>query len=256
MVSVILASYNHRDFIEKAISSALCQSSPSIELIVVDDGSTDGSQEFLSDLATKSNFLFFSQDNLGISKTLNKAIRQYSKGKYIALLASDDHYHPRKIEEQVAALEANPNAELCYTQAVEFDSLTGAELRTFPKIIRMGNMLNTVFMHKSYAAGSIIFTRDLFDKLGGFDESLKFEDWDFSIRAAAATQFVAVKKPLYFYRSHQNNTLKKWSRRDIFAEKVKTLAKNYPLIHPLRWLLIVMVHFVYDHILWLKERFR
>lgn len=256
MVSIILASYNHRNFIEKAISSALCQSSPSAELIVVDDGSTDGSQEFLSELAKKSNFLFFLQANLGISKTLNKAIRQYSKGKYIALLASDDYYHPRKIEEQVAMLEANPGAELCYTQAVEFDSLTGAELRTFPKIIRTGNMLNTVFMHKSYAAGSIMFTRDLFDRLDGFDESLKFEDWDFSIRAAAATQFVAVKKPLYFYRSHQSNTLKKWSRRDIFSEKVKTLAKNYLLIHPLRWLFIVMVHFLYDHILWFKERFR
>jgi alpha-1,3-rhamnosyltransferase len=254
--SIIITSYNHSRYLEQCIESAMIQSSSNIEIIAIDDGSTDGSIELLNELSQKNNFLFVAQNNQGISKTLNKAIRQHSRGKYIALLASDDYYHPGKIEEQVAMLEANPRAELCYTQAVEFDSLTGAELRTFPRVIRTGDMLNTVFMHKSYAAGSIMFTRDLFDRLGGFDESLKFEDWDFSIRAAAATQFVAVKKPLYFYRFHQSNTLKKWSRRDVFAEKVKTLAKNYTLIHPLRWIFIVTVHFLYDHILWLKERYR
>jgi alpha-1,3-rhamnosyltransferase len=255
-ISVIISSCNHEGFVGKSIDSVLVQICDNIELIVVDDGSSDGSVALLSNLARENRFSFYNQENKGICKTLNKAIKEYSKGQYIALLASDDYYHPDKIAEQVRMLEANPDAELCYTQALEFDDSTGAEVRVFPARPVTGDVLNTVFLRQPYAAGSIMFTRDLFDRIGGFDENLKFEDWDFSIRAAAATRFVAVKKPLFFYRSHGTNTLKKWTRRQLFAEKIKILAKNYALVSPARWLYVVLVHFVHDHALMLLDRFR
>ena len=255
-ISVIIPSYNHESFVGKSIDSVLVQICDNIELIVIDDGSSDGSVALLSNLAQKNGFSFYSQENKGICKTLNQAIKEYSKGQYIVLLSSDDYYHPEKIAEQVRMLEANPDAELCYTLAVEFDDATGAELRTFPARPVTGDVLKTVFLRQTYAAGSIMFTRDLFDRIGGFDENLKFEDWDFLIRAAAATRFVAVEKPLFFYRSHGTNTLKKWTRRQLFAEKIKILAKNYALVSPARWLYVVLVHFVHDHALMLLDRFR
>jgi alpha-1,3-rhamnosyltransferase len=256
IVSVIVPVYNHEPFLKDSLKSVFHQSYSNIDLVVVDDGSIDNSKAVITLLLQQYNFKFHSQKNAGISRTLNTAIRNHSTGKYIALLASDDYYHPDKIAEQVRMLEANPDAELCYTQAVEFDDATGAELRTFPARPVTGDVLNTVFLHQPYAAGSIMFTRDLFDRIGGFDEDLKIEDWDFSMRAAAATRFVAVKKPLFFYRSHGTNTLKKWTRRQWFAEKIKILAKNYALVSPARWFFVVLVHFVHDHLLMHLDRLR
>lgn len=255
-VLLIILSYNHLAYVKASIDSALAQNHLSLELIVIDDGSTDGSDLFIVQYSKLKKFNFISQPNSGVCKTLNRIISNHSKGKYIAILASDDYYHPDKISEQVQMLEANPDAELCYTQALEFDDATRAELRVFPARPVTGDVLNTVFLRQPYAAGSIMFTRDLFDRIGGFDENLKFEDWDFSIRAAAATRFVAVNKPLFFYRSHGTNTLKKWTRRQLFAEKIKILAKNYALVSPARWLYVVLVHFVHDHALMLLDRFR
>jgi alpha-1,3-rhamnosyltransferase len=255
-VSVVIASYNHFNFVEKSIQSVCDQTFDNVELIIVDDGSTDGSIDLLSSLTNINNFRLITQENKGVCKALNNAIRNYASGHYVAILASDDFYHPDKLKKQVELLEANPDAELCYTQAVEFDNGNGSELRTFPRNPISGHILNAVFMRQPYAAGSIMFTRDLFDRIGGFDENLKFEDWDFSMRAAAATRFVAVKKPLFFYRSHGANTLKKWTRRQLFAEKIKILAKNYALVSPARWFYVVLVHFVHDHALMLWDRLR
>ena len=138
------------------------------------------------------------QENIGIFKNLNNAITGLSGGEYIVFLASDDLYRPSKIEGQVRMLEVSPNADLCYTQGIEFDDASGSELRTFPSRLVTGNVLSSIFLHKSYAAGSVRVARRLFDEIGGFDESLKFEDWDFAIRAAAETHFAAVKKTFIF----------------------------------------------------------
>jgi alpha-1,3-rhamnosyltransferase len=256
LVSVIISSYNHINYVEHSIKSVLRQTYSEIEIILIDDGSSDGSSDFLVNLAIENDFLLITQNNMGISNALNNAIRKHSSGKYIAILASDDYYHPDKIEKQVCMLESNPGAELCYSQALEFDDSTGAILRKFPIKLVTGNALNSVFLRQPYAAGSILFTRNLFDRIGGFDEALKFEDWDFSIRAAAATRFVAVKTPLIYYRFHGGNVLKKWTRRQLFAEKIKILAKNYSLVSPAYWFFVVLVHFVHDHARMVLDRLR
>ena len=227
-VSIIITSFNHVGYIKKSIRSAAAQGYKNKEIIVIDGGFSDGSKAIIDQLIETHKFSFVAHENIGVCKTLNKVISQFSSGKYIALLASDDYYHPDKIAEQVRMLEANPDAELCYMQALEFDDSTGAEIRTFPARPVTGDVLNTVFLLQPYAAGSIMFTRDLFDRFGGFDENLKFEDWDFSMRAAAATRFVAVKKPLFFYRSHGTNTLKKWTRRQLFAFSIIRPKNNKP----------------------------
>ena len=93
----------------------------------------------------------------------------------------------------------------------------------------------------------MLFTRALYDKIEGFDESIAIEDWDFSIRAAAATKFIGIREPLFNYRSHQTNTMKQLDRRRIFSEKAKILSKNYMLVSPVRWLSCLCFHFVHDH---------
>lgn len=253
-VSVIMPCYNHEAYVENAIFSILNQTYKNIELIVIDDGSHDESPKRIETLANQYGFKFVIQENCGVCKTLNRAIREFSSGDYIAVLASDDYWDIHKIEKQVACLTAKDSSEFCFTQAVEFDSDSGRELRVFPKKPLVGNVLNKVFVRQHVPAGSIMFSRKLFDKLNGFDENLKEEDWDFVIRAAAETEFSAINETLFFYRSHALNTMKSRPRRQIFHDKAKILSKNYLLVSPSIWLFSMLLHFFYDHALSVLKR--
>lgn len=249
-VSIIIPCYNHVQFIEQAINSVLCQTYRNIQLVVVDDGSTDGSVAILKELERKHNFLLCVQANMGVCKTLNRAIREFSSGEYIALLASDDYWHPEKLDKQMAALSRNRKSEFCFTQAAEFSgNEAGADARVFPRKVLAGRVTSQVFLRQHVPAGSMLFSRRLFDEVGGFDETLREEDWDFVIRCSAKTEFSSVQEPLFFYRSHVGNTMKTRARAEIFRQKALILSKNFHLVSPARWALAISIHFMHDILL-------
>ena len=248
LVSVLIPCYNHEQYVEQSLNSVFNQTYENIELIVIDDGSRDNSVAVVKKMQGKYNFTLVTQKNMGVCKTLNKAV-SLSKGKYIALLASDDYWDLSKIEKQVNRLESNPNSEFCFTQAIEFDENGIKNDKIFPKRPLTGKVLNQVFIRQHVPAGSMMFSRTLYDTLGGFDENLKEEDWDFVIRSAAHTEFSAVSEPLFYYRSHETNIMKTRKRREIFRQKALLLTKNFDLVSPYRWYLSISIHFVYDIIL-------
>ena len=135
LVSVVIPSFNHKDFVLKSIHSVLDQTYKNVELIVVDDGSSDGSVELLSAASRKLGFRFIAQENAGVCKTLNRGIQEFSKGEYICTLASDDYFEATKIQKQLGAILSSENIEYCYTQAAEFDSETGSVVNVFTKNI-------------------------------------------------------------------------------------------------------------------------
>lgn len=246
-VSVIIPCYNHRDYVEGAIASVLAQSYPNVELIVIDDGSRDGSPELLQTLAARHGFSLILQENRGVCRTLNRAIRERATGDWIGLLASDDLWHPDKLARQVAALVAAPQARFCFSQAIEFaDAAAPDRGRRFPRAPISGNALGRVFLRQHVPAGTMLFARSLYDELQGFDESLKEEDWDFVIRAAAATPFVSVAEPLFYYRAHPGNTMRTRSRKAIFRQKALILSKNMMLVPAWRYAAALALHFTYD----------
>lgn len=247
LVSVVIPSYNHRAYVETALRSALAQTYGSVQVIVIDDGSRDGSRDFLEKLASQEGFDFIAQENAGICRTLNRAIRERARGRYIALLASDDYWVPEKLALQMARLRRSPDAELCFSQARQFRHTPAAVAgAAFPARPREGQVLRHVVLRQHVPAGTMLFSRALYDALGGFDESLREEDWDFVIRAAAMTCFVAVPQPLLLYRAHETNSMRARSRTAIFHQKALVLSKNFPLVSPARWLLALLVHFVHD----------
>ena len=245
LVSVVIPCYNHQDYVEKSLKSVIEQTYKNIEIIVIDDGSKDNSVNVLKELQRNNQFILECQENMGVCKTLNKAIGM-SKGKYIAILASDDYWDLTKIDKQIKILETSNNSEFCFTQALEFDSNTDKNMRIFPKNPLSGNVLNSVFVRQHVPAGSMMFSKNLFDKINGFDESLKEEDWDFVIRSAANTNFISIKEPLFFYRSHETNVMKTRGRKEIFKQKVLLLTKNFDLVSPFRWYISISIHFFYD----------
>jgi alpha-1,3-rhamnosyltransferase len=247
LVTVVVPCYNHEQYIERAISSVFCQTYDNFELVVIDDGSIDGSVAKLKKLQDQYNFVLITQENKGVCKTLNRAIREFSHGAYIAVLASDDFWHQDKLKLQMKALHQHRDAHFCFSQAIEFaDENNPTKGRRFPRKCLSGRVLNKVFLRQHVPAGTMMFSRNLFDRLNGFDETLKEEDWDFVIRSAAITEFCSVDEPLLFYRSHAANTMKTRARSKIFHEKVKILSKNMDLVGPWRWMVSVMLHFLYD----------
>jgi alpha-1,3-rhamnosyltransferase len=243
-----MPSFNHIAYVEKAIASVVAQSHEAVQLVVVDDGSTDGSVELLRSLSAKHGFTLICQENAGVCKTLNRGVREAAKGEFIALLASDDFWHPDKLRLQLEALAASPGSEFCFSQAREFRDEEEAG-RIFPRKCYTGKIVNKVFLRQHVPAGTILFSRKLYDVLDGFDESLKEEDWDFVIRSAAATPFAAVDAPLLNYRAHAANTMRTRNSHAIFHQKAKILSKNFPLVKPTTWLAAICLHFIHDIVL-------
>lgn len=255
-VSVIVPCYNHEQYVETAINSVLQQTYPNIQLIVIDDGSADGSVAKLEKMRDEHDFSFIAQENHGVCRTLNRAIRELAEGKYIALLASDDYWHKDKVELQVEALESSRDTEFCFSQAIEFTDEPGAAtFSPFPRNCFSGNVLKRVFLRQHVPAGTMMFSRDLYEELGGFDETLKEEDWDFVIRSAASTRFSVVQRPLLYYRSHAANSMKTRARSAIFQQKAIILSKNLHHVGPWIWLVSIGLHFVYDIVYFAARRF-
>ncbi len=229
--------------------SVIQQTYQNVEIVVVDDGSTDESVAVIEALRKDFPFKFLSQKNQGVCRALNNGIRRCCRGEYIALLGSDDIWRHDKLELQMAKLNKYPNnkTDFCYSQAISFISGWNPQAgRVFPRICYTGNLINIVVFRQHVPAGTILVSRKLYDQVGGFDENLLEEDWDFVIRCASMTEIAAVNIPLLYYRSHDGNTMKTRKRKKIFQEKAKILAKNFHLLSSWRWVLSLSGHFFYD----------
>ena len=188
LVSVIIPSYNHAAFIEAAIRSILDQTYRSIELIVVDDGSTDDSREIIRRVhaATDGAFTMYEKANGGASSALNYGITR-SSGEYVAVVASDDRFLPEKIERQVTLFSVSPRS-IGLVHAGGFEEFNGGRLvnltgRYTPAI---GACFKDLVARRVTAiAPTVMFRRSVYDEVGGFDEQLVGEDLDFYAAVAA-----------------------------------------------------------------------
>ena len=226
LVSVVIPSYNHERYIERAIRSVLFQTYPNIELVVVDDGSTDNSWPIIQSVRERAPkpFTIYSKPNSGLAHTLNFGIRR-TAGEFIALLASDDQYLPEKIERQVRLFQSSPQSVgLVHSGGYE-------EFEGFRSLIRdqyvpaEGHCFKQLVARDVAAlAPSVMFRRDVFEAVGGFDATLVGEDCDFyTAVAAAGYEFRYDPEPLVIKQISKGNL---GSRVDLFFEDpFKTLAK-------------------------------
>lgn len=132
-VSVFMAVYQQKDFIRESLDSVLMQNYPNMEIIIGDDGSTDGTQEILKDYQAwypQTIKLIPSPSNTGITANSNRIFRECC-GKYIAFQAGDDIWLPGKITEQVSYMEQHPECSICYHNLDVFDSVSGKSSGNF-----------------------------------------------------------------------------------------------------------------------------
>jgi len=206
IVSVIIPTYNCKDYVQEAINSALAQTYQDFELIVVDDGSTDGTGEVLKRFHSRIRYVY--QDNRGISAATNRGIRMAS-GQLIAFLDHDDLWVPHKLQCQVAYLDAHPDVALVCTR---FSTIgyNGGYLKELeePFGVPAGQVsFETIFWRCPVLTSTVLVRREALLQAGLFDETMRWgQDWDMWARLALQSAIVLMPESLVRYRIHAGNT--------------------------------------------------
>lgn len=223
LVSVIVPCYNHEEYIEVCIQSILCQTYQNVQLIVVDDGSTDSSFEYIERLGKQYQFIYEKRTNHGLSATLNYAIRNYAKGKYICIVASDDYWPVNKVEAQVQYMEDFPDVAMSFGKAQSFES-NEKMLDIWPNDIQAHSLSFKALLEENVIpAPTVMFKRDIFLDLGGYDEALLIEDLDLWLRFSKRYKIAYIDQVLAYYRRHATNLSKDIER--MYRSKYQILQK-------------------------------
>lgn len=217
LVSVIIPAYNHELYIEEALQSVINQTYKNIELIVINDGSTDGTAEIIEKfikINQDKNIRFVNKQNEGVCKTMNMGLAM-SMGDYIALLASDDKWIENKIELQIAFMENNKNIGLVCSDAylTKFNMDTNLKYsdykvgmdQYFKRGIQNCNMHEVLLARPFIASITVMLRRKTFNEVGFFDEKLRGEDTDMWLRVARKYPIGYINQPLVYYRMHGTN---------------------------------------------------
>ncbi len=202
LVSVIVPCYNGAAFLEEALRSALAQSYPKVEVVVVDDGSTDSSAE----IARRFPVRYIRQENRGLCEARNRGIRE-SKGSYLVFLDADDRLKPQAIATGLGALALRPDCAMTVGDHV-FIAANGSYLANSTKEDPLDShyeaLLKSNFIEM---ISSVLFRRSIFDEVGGFDATLRVaEDYELYLRIARTWPIFCHPAVIAEYRMHGANT--------------------------------------------------
>ena len=226
LVSIITATYNHRQYIAETIDSALAQTYPHCEVLVVDDGSTDGTAEMLS-AQYGDQIRLWAKPNGGVSSARNLALR-HAQGDYIQFLDSDDLLLPEKVATHVAYLEAHPEVGAVYSHALCFrDEQPEKRFEYSRKHLYRSGQLFASMLDQGYVLIHMpLIRREWVERAGPFDEQIPTcEDWEFMLRLAwVGTPFAYLEgEPLVLYRLRANSKSQNRVRHGL--EAVRLLQK-------------------------------
>jgi len=213
LVSVILPTYNRAWTLKAAVDSVLDQDYPHIELIVIDDGSTDSTQDLLATYGDRIRVL--TQANRGVSAARNAGIRK-SRGSLIALLDSDDTWDKRKISCQVDFFKTHPEAMICQTEEIWIRNGKRVNPKKYHQ--KPSGMIFEASLHLCLVSPSAVMMRkDLFDRIGYFNEDFTVcEDYDLWLRVGAVLPVFLIDKPYTIKRGGHPDQLSGFHSQDKF----------------------------------------
>lgn len=237
-VSIIIPSFNCELYIAETISSVLHQTHPDIELIVVDDGSTDRTREIVASFGSRVRLI--AQQNAGRCAARNCGIRAAS-GEFICLLDHDDYWYPEKVAAQLAAFEHYPDAGGVYCEYIAWHADAAGCFPEPESIVRQAapdevnqelsgwiyhHFLIDIYMLTSAA----MFRAGVFDKCGAFVESLSYsEDWELWLRISREFQIISLRRPMTLYRQHAEQGFRVMRDFDYRTDLLARTAKKWGL---------------------------
>jgi glycosyltransferase involved in cell wall biosynthesis len=215
-LSVVLCTYNRKQLVERAIASVQRQTFVHWELMIVDDGSTDGSDQLLLAIAKSDpRITYVRQTNRGLAYSRNIGVGM-ARGDYVTFIDSDDEWSPRHLELRVDYLRDHPSVDALHGGV----SLKGPRTRQY--VIDATRPGKKIHLSKCYIAGTLFIKRFVFLRLGGFPNMEYGDDYHFMTRLARRFKLVRVKWPTYIYHLDSDNRL-----CDLFEEGGVAAIRRY-----------------------------
>lgn len=218
LVSVIIPSYNHEKYVIEAVRSVLEQTWHQVEVIVVDDGSSDGSLRLLRQI-TDPRVRVLEQSNAGAHSAINRGLSE-ARGTYLAILNSDDAFHPDRLATSVALLRSGHGMVTSWIEIIDqrgrscgikhgWRNLPPWPLDAAVSAGSTGSQFLAQLAAANFIAttSNMVFTREAFEAVGPFRPLRFVHDWDFAIRAALLVKCTMVERPMLRYRTHTTNTI-------------------------------------------------
>jgi alpha-1,3-rhamnosyltransferase len=230
LVTVVIPSYNHERFVAQCIESVLRQTYQRIELIVIDDGSPDRSQEVIQSLADQHGFVFVRQMNAGLTAVLNRGI-DMARGKYFVSLGSDDLMLPDRVEKQVDLLEHRPDVAICAGNCRVIDASGREEPRQHYFEARELTF-EDLFAHTKpgIKAPTAMIRKSILVEVGGYDPEIKLEDIYMWLKiTSAGHKAYALGDVIGYHRKHGSNQSGDVS---FMADHIEAIYREYQA-HPL-----------------------
>ncbi len=227
LISIIIPTFNHGRLVAGAVESALSQTYPRKEVIVVDDGSRDNTRDALEPLRDRIRYVY--QENRGLSAARNTGIRE-AKGEYVAILDADDIWLNVKLEEQMKIFAEDKSAGLVSCGSFEMDDTGRVFGENVPRDPGDQNRLRENLLVKNIVSGgsNALIKKECFDAVGLFDEGLKSaEDWDMWLRIARRYSVRFVQRPLVKVRTGQNTMSGIRNASKMLENELKVLDKYY-----------------------------
>ncbi len=219
-ITAVVAAYQAEEWIAEALESILGQTRPPDEVVVVDDGSTDGTAGELERFADRVRIV--RQPNGGCPAAFNTAFREAS-GDFVALCGSDDVWKPRKLEWQAEAIEVHEEADVLFGHAVLIGVREGEYTRP-PGVGLLDNaaLADALYRECVLCAPSVVIRRSLFERLGPFVENFGADDYEYWFRCLrAGARFYYDPRPLLSWRQHENNLTQQTAWMDESAHQVR-----------------------------------
>jgi glycosyltransferase involved in cell wall biosynthesis len=211
-ISIILPTYNYGNFLGGALRSVLAQTYPDLELLVIDDGSTDDTAHVVAPFLADGRVRYLRQPNRGPGAARNRGIDQ-AHGEFIAFVDADDRWLPTKLEKQIALFEAQPDLGLIYTRRLVIDA-EGWQLAWREPPMYRGHVLPQLFRDNFICFSSTLVRRAALVEVGGFSSDAGHsEDYHLLLRLTARYAVDYVNEPLVLYRTGHANLSSQTEKR-------------------------------------------
>ncbi len=209
LVSVLVPSYNHSKYIEACLDSIYNSKYENLQVVVIDDNSSDGSQELLKQLQKKYDFeLILKDQNQGLVHSLNMGLQEFVEGEIVKLVASDDMIVSDAIDKAVKFFTTHKDVEIIFGKAYGIDENSKINREYLPKTRGPLNYKNFLKGKITYNLTAMFFRTDVFNKINYFKVGATSEDLYFHNKIWEKCKIAQVNEFLSYYRSHDGNTTK------------------------------------------------
>lgn len=228
LVSVVIATFNLAAYLPLAIKSVLDQTYKNIEVIIVDDGSTDGTRDAISVYLNDPRVTYLFQENKGQAAAKNYGVRE-SRGEYVAFLDGDDMWVPEKLDAQIPMFLKSEAVGLVYSRMRYIDEI-GKELKVTDNELFRGRVSGPLLIRNFIGFGTCVVKKECFERLGAFQEHRRMGiDYDLWLRLSTQYEFEYVDRPLLCYRLWAGQMSKNYKGRYLNGiEIMKSFLQEFP----------------------------